>query len=122
MDYNEIQSLIGEGIAFMSDGDGFFDVKRGGGVKIENGKEVSTPVERFRVYGLCREVAFRDIDGDTIRAGDKRGIFNVEHDIMTGDVITIDGEAFRVVNPRPVRPTGTTVAYRPILRRVATVG
>lgn len=119
MDYDEVRDLIEQGIEIMSDGDGWFDVRRGGGVKIVNGNEVSTPTIRFKVYGFIRDVSTRDVDGENILASDKRGTFKHDPELITGDEVFVDGEAYRIVNLRPVKPTGTVVAYRPILRRIA---
>lgn len=120
MDYDYIRQMTESGIEFFSDNDGNFTIiTSGGGVKIVNGKEVQVPEVRGTVRGLIREVKDRDINGETILAGDKRGIFNADVEIKKGMRIIVDDEHYNVVNARPVRPTGTTVAYRPILRRIA---
>lgn len=121
MDYDDVRDLITGGIEFMSDGDGNFKFTRGGGVKISGGKEVSEPRENFTCYGLFRDVSLNLVNGDSILAGDKRGIFTADVEIRQGDQVEIDGLSYIVVDARPVKPTSTVVAYRPIVRRTAVV-
>lgn len=123
MNYSQVESLMRTGINIFSDGDGVFTMITGtGSVQIVNGVEVEVAGGVALVKGLVREIANRDIDGDYIQFGDKRGIFTSQVPILQGYRIVVDGEQFVVTDPRPVKPTGTVVAYRPILRRVATYG
>lgn len=123
MDYSKIRARAVAGIKFFSDSDGenaYKLVITGGGVQTgPDGKEVVVPEESALLTGLVRAVSVRDINGESIRAGDKRGIFGPDIEIKMGMVIYVDGEAYSVVDPRPIKPTKTVVAYRPILRRVA---
>lgn len=125
MDYASIRAMASQGVAFFSDGDGENDFKiiiNGGGVTIgPDGSEIHNPPQEAYLSGLVRDVNIRDVNGDSIKAGDKRGIFNADVPIDFGMVIYVDDEAYTVVNPRPIKPTGTVVAYRPILRRIAGV-
>ncbi|AUV57181.1 head closure Hc1 [Enterobacter phage Ec_L1] len=120
MNYKHIQKMATAGINRFSDDNGWFDIIiSGGGKKVIGGKEVVIPEERSVIKGAVRDVNDRDVNGDSIRAGDKRGFFTCDQEIKQGMRIIIDGEAYTVVNARPIKPTGTVVAYRPILRRVA---
>lgn len=111
------------GINIFSDSDGTFTMETGrGGVEIIDGVEVPASGGVAVINGLVREIKTRDIDGEYIQFGDKRGIFTSKVPILQGYKIVVDGETYVVVDPRPVKPTGTVVAYRPILRRVATYG
>lgn len=125
MDYDQIRAMAAHGISFFSDADGekaYKIITSGGGVVIgDDGLEVAVPEQTAYLSGLVRDINIRDINGDSIKAGDKRGIFNADIPIDFGMVIYVDGEAYTVVNPRPIKPTGTVVAYRPILRRIAGV-
>lgn len=125
MDYEQIRAMAAQGISFFSDADGenaYKIITSGGGVVIgDDGLEVTLPEQTAYLSGLVRDINIRDINGDSIKAGDKRGIFNADIPIDFGMVIYVDGEAYTVVNPRPIKPTGTVVAYRPILRRIAGV-
>lgn len=123
MNYSEIQAMASAGIDFFSDGDGeFVIIISGGGVKIVNGKEVTVQEQRGMVKGLVRDVQDREINGESILVGDKRGIFNAAQEITKGMRIIVDDEYYTVTNARPIKPTGTVVAYRPILRRIAVSG
>lgn len=123
MKYGNIQARAMAGIQFFSDDQGEYElIVSGGGVKIVNGKEVTTQEVRATIKGLVREIQDRDINGETILAGDKRGIFTHEVEIKKGMRIIVDGEHYTVVNARPVKPTGTVIAYRPVLRRIAVGG
>lgn len=120
MNYKQIQKMATAGIKNFSDDNGWFDlIISGGGKKVVGGKEVIIPEERGVIKGAIREVKDRDVNGDSIRAGDKRGFFTCDQEIKQGMRVIIDGEAYTVVNARAIKPTGTVIAYRPILRRVA---
>ena len=123
MNYNEIESITRAGINFFSDANGVYEMSTGAGyVEIVNGVEVEVPAQTFQLKGLVREIKTRDIDGEFTQFGDKRGIFTAQVEIKQGYQIKVDSETFVVIDPRPVKPTGTVVGYRPILRRVATYG
>lgn len=123
MNYNEIRRLASDGIAFFSDGDGTFKmIVSGGGVEIIGGVEVEKPEVSKTIKGLVRSPRVREVDGETIRVTDKLGVFNADVEIKNGYMVEIDGERYVVTEARPIRQTSTTVAYRPILRRVAVHG
>lgn len=123
MNYAKIQRMATKGINFFSDDNGVFDlIVSGGGAELVNGEIVQKPEVVKKIKGAVREIKDRDINGDTILAGDKRGFFTHEVEISQGMIVVVDGEHYRVVNARPVKPTSTVVAYRPILRRVAVIG
>lgn len=123
MNYAKIQRMATKGINFFSDEDGSFVlITSGGGSEFIGGKIVTVPERRETIKGAIRDVKDRDINGDTIQAGDKRGFFTHEVAIEKGMIVIVDGEHYTVVNARPVKPTSTVVAYRPILRRIATIG
>lgn len=123
MNYSQVESLMRSGINIFSDGDGIYTMTTGAGyVDVIDGVEVEVPAQSFQIKGLVREIKNRDIDGEFIQFGDKRGIFTSEVEIKQGYQIAVDSEVYVVVDARPVKPTSTVVAYRPILRRVATYG
>ncbi|MCF0178632.1 MAG: hypothetical protein HUJ97_00100 [Bacteroidales bacterium] len=122
MDHRLLQQQIKTGINLLSDGDGVFDATTQPTFAIVNGYEQSTPGRSYTVKGVIREFKARDIDGDIIKFGDRRGIFTADSVISEGDRVYIDNEAYTVIDPRPVKPTGTVIAYRPVLRRAATYG
>lgn len=123
MNYKEIRRLASDGIAFFSDGDGTFKmIVSGGGVEIIGGVEVEKPEVSKTIKGLVRSPRVREVDGETIRVTDKLGVFNADVEIKNGYMVEIDGERYVVTEARPIRQTSTTVAYRPILRRVAVHG
>lgn len=123
MNYDEIRKRATAGIQFFSDENGDFEIIiSGGGVKIVNGKEVTVQEVRGIVRGFVRDVNDRDINGESILAGDKRGCFDYSQEVKKGMRIIVDDEWYTVVNARPIKPTGTVIAYRPILRRIAVSG
>lgn len=123
MNYNDISRLATSGINFFSDGDGIFDcITQPGSTRIEGGVEIDVPEVRIRIKGLVRSPRVREVDGEMIRATDKLGIFTNAFELKNGYQIIIDGERYVIKEARPVRQTSTTVAYRPILRRVAIHG
>ena len=131
MNYAEIKRLASAGSAFFSDGDGEFKcIIQAGGVDIVGGVEVEKPEITTTIKGLVRSPRVREVDGETIRlraarlrsVADKLGVFNGDVEILNGHMVEIDGERYVVTEARPIRQTSTTVAYRPILRRVAVHG
>ncbi|QXG07671.1 putative head-related protein [Erwinia phage Snitter] len=124
MDYNEIRAMASEGISFFAEGEQstYQVIISGGGVAIDpaTGSEIDTPAVMGEVFGVIRDIQMRYVDGESILATDKRGIFQAGGvDIKKGMVIIVDGQHLRVVNDRKIKPGETVVAYRPILRQVA---
>lgn len=123
MNYANIARMATNGIAFFSDKDGEFKlITQRGGVDIVGGVEVEKPEVSTTIKGLVRSPRTREVDGETIRVTDKLGVFNNEVEILNGQHIEIDGERYVIVEARPIRQTSTTVAYRPIMRRIAVHG
>lgn len=123
MNYNEIARLATAGINFFSDGAGEFNcITQQGSADIVGGEEVEKPEISVMIKGLIRSPRTREVDGETIRVTDKLGVFTNAVEIKNGYHIDVDGERYIVVEARPVRQTNITVAYRPILRRVAVHG
>ena len=123
MNYNEIARMATEGINFFSDGNGDFKcITQRGSVEIIGGEEVEKPEISVMIKGLIRSPKLREVDGETIRATDKLGVFNNKVEIKNGYHIDVDGELYVVVEARPIRQTNVTVAYRPILRRISVHG
>ena len=123
MNYNEIARLATAGINFFSDGAGEFKcITQQGSVDIVGGEEVEKPEISVMIKGLIRSPRTREVDVETIRVTDKLGVFTNSVEIKNGYHIDVDGDRYIVVEARPVRQTNITVAYRPILRRVAVHG
>lgn len=122
MDYGEIGRLASAGIDFFSGSDSEYKCIAPGSVNIVNGVEVNEPEKTFKIYGLIRAPKARDVDGEMIKASDKLGIFKGSPELENGYFVIVDGEKYRITEARPIRPSGVTVAYRPILRRVSIHG
>ena len=123
MNYANIARMAKSEIAFFSDRNGVFKlITSGGGVEIVGGVEVEKPEQSTTIKGLVRAPKIREVDGETIRVTDKLGVFDADIEIKNGNQIEVNGERYVVVEARPISPTGITVAYRPILRRVAVHG
>lgn len=123
MNYDSIRSMASAGIDFFSDGDGYFDcITQQGSVEIVGGIEVEKPEIKTRIKGFVRAPKLREVDGEHIRVTDKLGVFNADVELKNGYQVDIDGERYTIVEARPIRPTSITVAYRPIMRRIAVHG
>ncbi|UGO53100.1 putative virion structural protein [Klebsiella phage vB_KaeD_HazelMika] len=123
IDYNEVQRLTDQGIEAFSGGGSFEIIITGAGKKIVNGEEVVIQEVRGTVYGAVRAISQRYVDGETILQGDKRAFFSNVTPIENGMIIILEGKHWRVIDNRPVNPTqGHVIAYRPILRKVASHG
>lgn len=125
INYAEIQRLTNQGIDAFSGGAGDFDViLSGGGVEVNDlGQEVVKPPKMGKVHGAVRAISIKQIDGESIKLGDKRAFFSNVTPLENGMIVILGGEHWRIVDTRPVDPTQThVIAYRPILRKVATHG
>lgn len=123
VNYDSIRAQASAGIAFFAgENPAIHKVIIPGKISIVNGREVKTPETSQEVSGVIRDVTARDINGETILAGDKKGIFNHKLEIKEGMLIEVDGARYKVTDPRPIKPGSVVVAYRPILRRVAAYG
>jgi hypothetical protein len=76
------------------------------------------PVE-YSVTVVTLEYSSREIDGTNIVAGDVRAYVEAGADVepAIGDNMTIDGQAWRVVQPKPLNPGGVVLLYDLQLRR-----
>lgn len=122
MDYGEISRMASAGIDFFSGANSEYKCIIPGVVTIVDGVEVSEPEKTFNIYGLIRAPRARDVDGEMIKASDKLGVFKGSPALENGYFVIVDGEKYRITESRPIRPSGVTVAYRPILRRVSIHG
>ena len=123
MNYQNIARMAKSAINFFSDEGGMFKcITQQGSVEIVGGVEVEKPEQSTYIKGLIRSPRVREVDGETIRVTDKLGVFNADIEIKNGYKVEVDGELFVVTEARPIRQTNVTVAYRPILRRVAVHG
>lgn len=124
INYAEVQRLTDQGIEAYSDGGSFEMIVSGAGVEIgDDGSEIKVPEVRATIYGGVRAISYRYIDGESIKAGDKRAFFSNATPIENGMIIIIEGKHWRVVDNRPVNPSQThVIAYRPILRKVGASG
>lgn len=57
-----------------------------------------------------------EIDGTVIVNGDVQIVFTSEQEIKIGDVVDIDGTAYRIVNPNPAKPASLVLCYKAQLR------
>lgn len=123
IDYKQIERLTNQGIdAFAGDPQASFEmIVSGGGKVMVGGVETDVPEVRVNIHGAIRAISYRYIDGDNIKLGDKRGFFSNVTPIENGMIVILNGEHWRVIDNRPVDPTQSfVIAYRPILRKVAT--
>lgn len=123
MNYRDIARLAKDGIAFFSDSNGEFEcITNFSGTRMIDGVEIHEPKESVKIKGLIRSPKIREVDGEMIFATDKLGVFDGDVEIKNGYQIVVDGEKYTVIEARPIRQTNITVAYRPILRRIAIHG
>ncbi|QVW27735.1 putative head-tail attachment protein [Hafnia phage Pocis76] len=123
INYDEIANLASAGIEFFSGGDGEFDcITNFSGARMIGGVEMHEPKETCKIRGFIRSPKIREVDGEMIFATDKLGVFNADVEIKNGYQVIVDGETYTVVEARPIRQVNRTVAYRPILRRIAIHG
>ena len=94
-----------------------YQLTRGGGTTRDQfGKEVTTPAMTATVTGVITEYSSREIDGSLIATGDKKLAATFETEVRIGDIIDIDGQKWRVVQPNPVKPADMLISYNIQLR------
>lgn len=95
---------------------GAVTVTRKGSVTVIGGVEHKTEEVRFTAVGVKTEYAPGEIDGTVIVNGDVQIVFTSEQEIKIGDVVDIDGTAYRIVNPNPAKPASLVLCYKAQLR------
>ncbi|EKM5720980.1 hypothetical protein WIC93_09775 [Enterobacter cloacae] len=94
-----------------------YQLTRGGStVRDQFGKEVTTPTTIATVTGVITEYSSREIDGSLIATGDKKLAATYETEVRIGDIIDINGQKWRVVQPNPVKPADVLISYNIQLR------
>ncbi|HEB4874330.1 TPA: hypothetical protein R0C45_002508 [Kluyvera ascorbata F0526] len=93
-----------------------YQLTRGGTIRDQFGKEVTTPAITATVTGVITEYSSREIDGSLIATGDKKLAATFETEVRIDDRIEIDGKKWRVVQPNPVKPADVLISYNIQLR------
>lgn len=93
-----------------------FPVTRKGEVKMVRGVEVSGDDESFVATGVRVEYAVQEVDGQRVLAGDIRIVFTADEALLVGDMVSVDGVAYRIVAPNPIQPADEVICYRAQLR------
>lgn len=93
-----------------------YNVTRKGSVTVIGGVEHKTEAVHFTAVGVKTEYAPGEIDGTVIVNGDVQIVFTAEQEIKIGDVVDIDGTAYRVVKPNPAKPGVLVLCYKAQLR------
>ncbi|RTN95722.1 hypothetical protein [Enterobacter sp. WCHEn090032] len=93
-----------------------YSVTRKGSVTVIGGVEHKTDDVHFFAVGVKTEYEPGEIDGTVIKNGDVRIVFTAEQEIKIGDVVDIDGTAYRVVKPNPAKPAALVLCYKAQLR------
>ncbi|MDK9951527.1 hypothetical protein [Enterobacter ludwigii] len=93
-----------------------YNVTRKGTVTVVGGVEHKTEGLHFKATGVKTEYAPGEIDGTVIENGDVRIVFTAEQEIKTGDLVDVDGLAYRVVKPNPSKPGAVVICYKTQLR------
>ncbi len=118
MDVDQARESISNSILFVGN-DLSFDVTRAGIITVIDGEDVKTDDSTFSVTGANASIDPRLIDGTNILSGDRKLLIIYEENmtIEVNDIFIIDGSAWFVVNPQPVKPTGDVLCWHPILRK-----
>ncbi|UQC70944.1 hypothetical protein C0560_09115 [Lelliottia sp. AC1] len=93
-----------------------YNVTRKGKVTVIAGVEHRSEDIHFTATGVKTEYQPGEIDGTAIESGDVRMVFTAEEEILTGDLIDIDGKQHRVVKPNPAKPGSLVLCYKSQLR------
>ena len=91
-------------------------VTRPGSVDRVAGEEVVIPSTSFDVIGLREEYKPSEIDGTRIVAGDIKFLCQASEQVQVGDLVNLNSADYRVINPNPLQPAGTTMLFQLQLR------
>ena len=93
-----------------------YNVTRKGTLIVIGGVEHRSEDIQFTATGVKTDYAPGEIDGTVIVNGDVQIVFTAEQEIKIGDVVDIDGTAYRVVKPNPAKPAVLVLCYKAQLR------
>ena len=93
-----------------------YNVTRKGSLIVIGGVEHRSEDTQFTATGVKTDYAPGEIDGTVIVNGDVQIVFTAEQEIKIGDVVDIDGTAYRVVKPNPAKPAVLVLCYKAQLR------
>lgn len=91
-------------------------VTRPGSVDRVDGNEIVIPPTSFDIIGLREEYKPREIDGTRIIAGDVKFLCQAAEQVQVGDLVNLNNTDYRVINPTPLQPAGTTMLFQLQLR------
>lgn len=95
-----------------------YSAVRPGGVERVDGEEVISPPAEFTITGVLVSYKPAQIDGKNILTGDQQLTATAAIPVHVGDIVVIDGQQCRVVNPWPVKPAVLVLCYKLQLRGV----
>lgn len=93
-----------------------FKVTRPGSVDRVAGEEVVIPSTSFDVIGIREEYKPSEIDGTRVIAGDVKFLCQASEQVQVGDLVNLNNTDYRVINPNPLQPAGTTMLFQLQLR------
>ena len=89
-----------------------FTYEIGGGFHPDTGAHLPSTVVTVNGFGYPGRYESNDIDGTSIRSGDIRlTVEKISSRPLVGWTVTVDGKAYRVMDVRNVRLSGTDVIY-----------
>uniref|UniRef100_A0AB39AC21 Head closure Hc1 n=1 Tax=Pectobacterium phage Taid TaxID=3158139 RepID=A0AB39AC21_9CAUD len=77
-----------------------------------SGKEIKVPQGTVSVVGLPVDFGFAEYQNLGVSVGDVKFICYSDDVLKVGDRFTLLGKTFRIKDPRPVAPGGSTIVYR----------
>lgn len=95
-----------------------YSAVRPGGVDRVDGEEIIRPPVEFTLTGVLVSYKPAQIDGKNILTGDQQLTVTAALPVTVGDIVVIDGNQCRVVNPWPDKPASTVLCYKLQLRGV----
>lgn len=93
-----------------------WQITRPGKVEVIAGVEHVQPEQQLTAVGVRTDYQPSEVDGKLIQGGDVRIVFTADAPLMIGDLVDIDGTAYRIENPNPVKPGNLVLCYRAQLR------
>jgi len=91
-------------------------ITRPGKVEVVAGVEKVQGQQQLTAVGVRTDYQPAEVDDKLIKAGDVRIVFTDETPLMIGDLVDIDGTAYRIEKPNPVQPGPLVLCYRAQLR------
>lgn len=115
-DYDEIVAIVDELIPE-------FGIPCSAQITIEGDYNPETGIngEIVITQGKCVLTQIKSVYGDyanLIEVGDQTALSTSSLELKTGSIMTIEGERYKVIEPKPIKPANKVILYKAHVRKI----